>query len=310
MNNTQSLLVVGSVAYDDIETPQSTRKDMLGGSATYFSIAASHLSQPRLVGVVGRDFRNEDRSLLQESGIDTAGLMTNTDGDTFRWGGRYHENMNERTTLYTALNVFETFKPVLPDAYTSSQWVFLGNIDPVLQSDVLTQIQSPRFVALDTMNFWIEGRRSDLLNALKQVNGIIINDEEAHLLTGASSLMAMARGIRALGPTIVIIKRGEHGAVLYHQDTLFFAPAFPVDHVVDPTGAGDTFAGGFMASLSQRGEMSKDHLRRAVIIGSVLASFCVEGFGVERLLDISQAMIRERYQHIQSITSCPDWVDG
>jgi len=306
--STSNLLIVGSVAYDDVETPQAERKDLLGGSATYFSLAASHLSQAiRLVGVVGRDFGDNERSLLKDRGIDMEGLVTDPSGDTFRWGGRYHANMNERSTTYNALNVFEHFKPVLPASYTNSPWLFLGNIDPDLQVDVLNQVTSPKFVALDTMNFWIEGKRESLLKALKQVNGIVINDEEGVLLTGESDWLAMARGVRALGPETVIIKRGADGAILYHNDTLTHFPAFAVQEVVDPTGAGDTFAGGLMASLATAGHVSTESLKEAVMVGTVLASYCVEGFGVERVLSLQPKDIQGRLAQLRDQVSPTQW---
>ncbi len=306
--STSNLLIVGSVAYDDVETPSAVRKDLLGGSATYFSLSASHLTKAvRLVGVVGRDFGTTERSLLEERGIDMEGLITDPSGDTFRWGGRYHANMNDRSTLYTALNVFENFKPVLPASYVNSQWLFLGNIDPDLQVDVLNQVTQPSFVALDTMNFWIEGKRESLLKALKKVNGIVINDEEGLLLTGQTDWLAMARGIRELGPKTVIIKRGKDGAVLYHNDKLTQYPAVTVPEVVDPTGAGDTFAGGLMASLATAGDVSTQSLQQAVMLGTVLASYCVEGFGVERLLTIQPQDIQERLAQLRDKMSPTQW---
>ena len=306
--STSNLLIVGSVAYDDVETPRAERKDLLGGSATYFSLSASHLSQSvRLVGVVGRDFGDTERDLLKNRGIDVEGLVTDETGDTFRWGGRYHANMNDRSTIYTALNVFENFKPVLPASYINSPWVFLGNIDPDLQVDVLNQVTSPTFVALDTMNFWIEGKRESLLKALKKINGIVINDEEGLLLTGETDWLAMARGVRALGPKTVVIKRGADGAILYHNDTLTHCPAFTVKEVVDPTGAGDTFAGGFMASLATAGEVSTASLNEAVMVGTVLASYCVEGFGVERLLSIQTKDIQGRLAQLRDQVSPTQW---
>jgi len=298
------------VAYDDIQTPVADRKDLLGGSATYFSLAASHLAQTlRLVGVVGRDFGSNDRKLFDERGIDTTGLVTDESGDTFRWGGRYHANMNDRSTLYTALNVFEKFKPKLPAAYVDSPWVFLGNIDPNLQSDVLDQMEQASFVALDTMNFWIEGKRAALLQALKRVHAIVINDEEGQLLTGESDWLPMARGVRALGPKTVIIKRGKDGSILFHNDEMIQIPAYPVKQVVDPTGAGDTFAGGFMATLASSGDITAQSLRHAVMMGTVLASFCVEGFGVERILSVQSTDIEQRAAQLGQQMEPPQWTN-
>jgi sugar/nucleoside kinase (ribokinase family) len=303
MNN--SLLVVGSIAYDDVETPLGQRKDLLGGSATYCTLSASSLTAPRLVGVVGRDFRAEDLELFQSRAVDLDGLVHDSAGDTFRWGGCYHANMNDRTTIYTHLNVFETFQPTIPESYLDSRFVFLGNIAPELQLDVLSQINAPEFVALDTMNFWIDSKRDVLEQALSRVQGLIINDEEGLLLTGARSVLAVGRELQAKGPRTVIIKRGEHGALMFHHDELFYVPGFPVESVVDPTGAGDTFAGGFMGFLARTGEITPSTLRQAMVVGSIMASFCVAGFGLERLAQVTLEDVKTRYKHFVTLTQCP-----
>ncbi len=301
----ESLLVVGSVAYDDVETPLGQRKDLLGGSATYFAVSASSLISPQLVGVVGKDFKASDIELLRRHHINLDGLVQDNSGDTFRWGGCYHANMNDRTTIYTHLNVFETFSPTVPEAYEHSTFVFLGNIAPELQLDVLEQIKAPKFVALDTMNFWIDSRRDALLHAIRKVQGLIINDEEGLLLTAARSVLQVGRALQELGPRTVIIKRGEHGALMFHDDDLFFVPGFPVETVVDPTGAGDTFAGGLMGYLARAGEVSPTTLRQAMLVGSIMASFCVAGFGLERLQQVTLDDVKTRYEEFVTLTKCP-----
>ena len=301
-----NVVIVGSVAYDDVETPHGARKDLLGGSATYFSISASRFANARLVGVVGNDFADADRSLLTTHNVDISGMVTDTSGDSFRWGGRYHDNMNDRTTLYTHLNVFERFQPAIPDSYRNEQFVFLGNIDPALQLDVLEQMDGPQFVALDTMNFWIEGpRRTYLDQVLKRVDGLIVNDEEARLLTDGRSILSLGRRLQDLGPRTVIVKRGEHGALLFHGDDIFFVPGYPVEQVIDPTGAGDTFAGGFMGYVARCGDLTLDTMKGAMLCGSIMASFCVEGFGLERLSKLSVTEIKNRCARFEALTRCP-----
>ena len=301
-----NVVIVGSVAYDDVETPHGARKDMLGGSATYFSVSASRFTNARLVGVVGNDFAEHDRKLLTDHEVDISGMVTDTSGDSFRWGGRYHENMNDRTTLYTHLNVFERFQPAIPETYQDERFIFLGNIDPALQLDVLDQMTGPQFVALDTMNFWIEGpRRSYLDQVLKRVDGLIVNDEEAKLLTNGRSILDLGRQLQEIGPRTVIVKRGEHGALLFHGDDIFFTPGYPVEKVIDPTGAGDTFAGGFMGYVARRGDLSIDTMKGAMLCGSVMASFCVEGFGLERISKITTDDIKNRCTQFEALTRCP-----
>lgn len=296
-----SLVVVGSVAYDSVETPLGRRDDMLGGSGTFFSIAASSFTRTSIVAVVGEDFRSDDYELLAGHGVDLDGLVR-APGRTFRWGGRYHEDMNGRDTLFTELNVFETFAPVLSQAQRDAGFVFLGNILPKLQDHVLDQVRSPRFVAADTMNLWISTAKDDLCDVLRRVDALFVNDEEARQLTGKRSVVLAAKEIQALGPSMVVIKRGEHGAMVFNEDDVFYAPAYPLERVVDPTGAGDTFAGAFVGYLAATGDLSGDNVRRAAIVGSLMASFCVEGYGVERLRRIDRASIRERYQGFAELT--------
>ena len=300
-----SLVVVGSVAYDSVRTPFGARDDQLGGSATYFSLAARLWSRPRLVAVVGDDFRDADLDLLERHGVDTEGLQR-APGGTFRWGGVYHDDMIGRDTLYTELNVFETFRPELPETYRDASHVFLGNIHPALQSLVLDQVRAPAFVAVDTMNFWITGARDMLVEVLGRVDAIFLNDEEATQLTGQRSMVRAARAIQALGPRAVVIKRGEHGALLFAEDDVFFAPGFPLEEVHDPTGAGDSFGGGFMGYLASRSDTSSRTLRQAVVVGSVVASFSVQGFGVDPLCTLSREQLTERCGAFAALTAFAD----
>ena len=293
--NKSSLLVVGSVAFDTIESRAGKRVEVLGGAASYFSTAASFLSSPRLVGVVGTDFPEEHTALLQSYGVDVAGLERAA-GRTFRWSGVYSADFLTRTTLDTQLNVFETFRPKLPPAWADSEYLFLANIDPVLQLGVLEQVKKPRFVACDTMNFWIGGKRPELLRLLERVDMLLLNDEEARQLSGEANLPAAARAIRAMGPRSVVIKRGDAGALLFHEGGVFAAPAFPIENVVDPTGAGDSFAGGFMGWLARERDTSPTSIRTAMIMGSVLASFSVEDFSLARFKRLDLTQIRERFQ--------------
>jgi len=282
------------VALDSIETLKERRDEVLGGAASYFAAAASFFAPVRLVGVVGSDFPPAHEELLASFGVNLAGLERAA-GRTFRWTGRYSADFNHRTTLDTQLNVFESFRPKLPSAWTDSPFAFLANIDPELQLDVLSQMERPRFVALDTMNFWIEGRRPELERVLERVDMLLINDEEARLLSRHDSLPSAARAIRALGPRSVVIKRGDAGALLFHEGGVFSAPAFPIETVVDPTGAGDSFAGGFMGWLAHAGTLTPAGVRTALIVGSVVASFCCEEFGLERFRTLTLGEIRERF---------------
>lgn len=287
------LLVVGSVALDSVETSRGRRDEILGGAACYSCYAASFFSPTRLVGVVGTDFPAAHEELLRSHGIDLAGLER-VSGRTFRWAGRYAADFNTRTTLDTQLNVFETFKPKLPTGWGESPFVFLANIDPVLQLEVLMQVKKPRFSACDTMNFWIGGKRAELLRVLERVDMILLNDEEARQLSGQSSLPAAAKLISGMGPKAVVIKRGDAGALLFQGDDVFAAPAFPLDNVVDPTGAGDSFAGGFMGYLARTGDTSPSGVRSALVAGTVLASFCVEDFSLDRFRTLEDASVRAR----------------
>jgi sugar/nucleoside kinase (ribokinase family) len=292
-NSSNPLLVVGSVALDTVETSQGKRDDILGGAASYSCYAASFFAPTRLVGVVGTDFPPAHEDFLRGHGIDLGGLER-VPGRTFRWAGRYAADFNTRTTLDTQLNVFETFKPKLPAAWSESPFVFLANLDPVLQLEVLSQVKRPRFSACDTMNFWISGKRAELLRVLERVDMLLLNDEEARQLSGHSSLPAAAKAISTLGPKAVVIKRGDAGALLFQGDDVFAAPAFPLDNVVDPTGAGDSFAGGFMGYLARTGDLSPAGVRSALVAGTVTASFCVEDFSLDRFRTLDAAAIRAR----------------
>jgi sugar/nucleoside kinase (ribokinase family) len=300
-----SLLVVGSVAFDAVRTVRATVDRMLGGSATYFSIAASYFTPVRVVGVVGDDFEEEHHQILLDHGVCTEGLER-VPGKTFFWSGEYSADMNERRTLDTQLNVFATFHPKLPAHYRQSPYLFLGNIDPELQSLVQSQMESPRLIAGDTMNFWIEGKRKELEKTLRNIHILIINDSEARLLSGEWNLVKAARAIRAMGPRTVLIKRGDNGASVFEDEHIFSVPALPLEEVHDPTGAGDSFAGGFMGYLAA--QAGTDHtipsklMRRAVIYGSVMGSFAVERFGLERLRQLSREEIDARYRAFVHLT--------
>jgi sugar/nucleoside kinase (ribokinase family) len=297
-----SLLVVGSVALDSVETPFGSVTDALGGSATFFSAAASLYCGVQLVGVVGSDFPMGDLAFLERRGVDLTGLAQEA-GESFRWSGVYSFDLNSRETLETRLGVFADFQPKIPDEFRDAEWIFLGNIDPVLQLDVLEQVRSPRFVACDTMNFWIEGKRAELLRLLERVDLVMVNDSEARELSGDYNLLRAARWIQARGPQMVIVKKGEHGAMLFTKDFVFFAPGYPLEEVFDPTGAGDAFAGGFVGYLARAGSSDPVHLRRAMIYGSAMGSFAVEKFGVERLVDLSAREVHERVCKFQELTA-------
>ncbi|MCD4652607.1 sugar kinase [bacterium] len=297
-----SVLIVGSVALDTVETPFGRKNEMLGGSATYFSMAASHFSPVRMVAVVGSDFPRESRDLLQSKSIDLKGLQV-VEGRTFRWSGEYHGSMNEAITKETQLNVFEGFQPVLPKEYLDSKWVFLGNIDPVLQEKVLLQVKNPKLVALDTMNFWIEGARESLLKVLKKIDLLVINEGELSLLSGKSGIPAGVREIVGMGPASLIIKRGEYGSLLFHDNNWFFVPGFPEEAVIDPTGAGDSFAGGFMGSLARMGQLTPQNIRKAMIYGSVAASYNITAFGPWKLAGLTETEIESRFQEFRQLVS-------
>jgi len=297
-----SLLVVGSVALDSIETPFGRVDDALGGSATFFSAAASLLCPVQLVGVVGEDFPVAQLDFLERRGVDLGGLEKRP-GESFRWAGIYNFDLNSRETIETRLGVFADFEPRIPDAFRDARWIFLGNIDPELQLDVLEQVDSPELVVCDTMNYWIEGKRDALLRLLEQVNVLLVNDSEARELSGEYNLLKAARWIQSNGPSMVIVKKGEHGAILFTDGLMFFAPGFPLEEVFDPTGAGDAFAGGFLGYLARVGSTSTDDLRRAVVYGSTLGSFAVERFGVERLIDLTLPEIDERVMRFRALTA-------
>jgi sugar/nucleoside kinase (ribokinase family) len=298
-----SLLVVGSVGIDSIETPFGKVHGVLGGSATYISAAASYFVAPvRLVGVVGGDFPVEHVTFLEDREIDLEGLQVVRNGKTFRWGGRYHYDLNTRDTLFTELNVFEHFDPVIPESFCKTTYVCLGNIDPVLQRRVLEQIEKPRLVVGDTMNFWIAGKRNELLSTLKLMDVLIINETEARQLTEEPNLIKAAKRIIEIGPRIVIIKKGEHGALMVTERTIFVAPAYPLEMIYDPTGAGDSFAGGFIGYVAKADDISDDTLKRAVIYGSTLASFSVERFGLERFKDLTYLEIQDRFREFKELS--------
>ena len=288
-----SVLVVGSVALDSVETPFGKAENVIGGSGTFFSASASHLSPVQLVGVVGDDYPMHQLEPLRARGVDMAGLEQ-TAGHSFRWRGRYRHDLNSAETLETHLGVFSHFSPKIPAQFRSAPFVFLANIDPRLQLDVLRQVEKPKLVACDTMNFWIESRRPELIELITHVDLITLNDGEARQLTDCTNLVKAARWIMERGPSMVIIKKGEHGAFLFKERSIFFAPAYPLEDVFDPTGAGDSFAGGFMGYVARTGDLSDENLRRAVVYGSAMGSFAVERFSVERLLEITPADIASR----------------
>lgn len=298
-----SILVVGSVALDTIETPFGSARNALGGSATYIAAAASYFTAPvRLVGVVGGDFPRSGMDFLEERGIDLDGLEVIASGKTFHWAGRYHYDLNNRDTLATELNVFEQFNPKIPEKYRKSKYVCLGNIDPVLQRRVLEQIEKPRLVICDTMNFWIEGKNAELRKTLESIDVIVLNDSEARLLSREPNLLKAARVIRSMGPAIIIIKKGEHGAMLITEQTIFTAPAYPMENIFDPTGAGDSFAGGFVGWLGKSDDLSEENLKKAVIYGSAMASFCVEKFSVEGLKDLTYLQVQDRFRAFRELS--------
>ncbi len=299
------LLVVGSVAFDSVETPYGKREKILGGSANFFSISASFFTPVRMVGVVGNDFPAKHVEVLNARGVDTEGLQWK-DGETFHWSGWYGDDLNQAHTLDTRLNVFETFSPELPNSYKDSSTIFLANIDPELQLQVLEQVPKPRLVACDTMNFWISGKRQALLKLLKKVDMFVLNEQEIRDLSGEKNLLSAVEWIREQGPQIIVVKLGEYGAMLFTKEATSWAPAFPLEHVRDPTGAGDTFAGGAIGYLSQVDDINESHLRRALAIGSVMASFNVERFSFDNLLQIKPEDIQERYEKLRKMVSFED----
>ena len=298
-----SILVVGSVAYDTVETPQEKRERQLGGSASFFAVAARHIGDVRIVGVVGDDFRQADLDLLVECGADIGGIQ-HAAGPSFHWSGRYHEDLIERDTLATELGVFADFRPEIPASWRQSEYLFLANIHPALQSHVMAGLAEPRLIVLDTMNLWIETTRAELEQVLAKVDVLLLNDSEARLLTGERSLAAAARAIQALGPRRVVVKKGEHGALYFGLDSVLAVPAIILPAVVDPTGAGDSFAGGFVSALAAAGATRDDpdrEFRRAMLAGTATASFCPEGFSVEGLLRMTVADYQERMVTLENM---------
>ncbi len=298
------LVVVGTVAFDAIETPFGKTDKILGGAATYIGLSAANFGvDTGLVSVVGGDFPEEYLKMMQSKGMDVSGIEIVKEGKTFFWSGKYHNDMNTRDTLATELNVLEHFNPVVPEKYKDSNIVMLGNLHPMVQMSVLNQMAvKPKLVVLDTMNFWMDIALNDLHEVIKKVDVITINDEEARQLSGEYSLVNAAKKIHAMGPKYVVIKKGEHGALLFHEGEMFFAPALPLAEVFDPTGAGDTFAGGFTGYLAQTGNVSFENMKNAVIYGSNLASFCVEKFGTERMQSITQEEINQRLHQFKALT--------
>ncbi|MFV0571768.1 MAG: PfkB family carbohydrate kinase [Xanthomarina gelatinilytica] len=298
------LVIVGTVAFDAIETPFGKTDKILGGAATFIGLAASQFNvDTSVVSIVGGDFPQEYLDLLANKNIDISGVEIVKEGKTFFWSGKYHNDMNSRDTLATELNVLADFNPVVPTNYRDSDIVMLGNLHPNVQLSVLEQMNTkPNLVILDTMNFWMDCALTELLNVISKVDVITINDEEARQLTGEYSLVVAAGKIHGMGPKYVVIKKGEHGALLFHKDNVFFAPALPLEEVFDPTGAGDTFAGGFAGYLAKTEDVSFENMKNAVVYGSTLASFCVEKFGTERLTDLKSMEVHQRLQEFKNLT--------
>ncbi len=296
-----SVLVVGTVAFDSIETPSGSVERVLGGSASYFALGASYFAPVRIVGVIGQDFPAEHLDLFSQRGIDLDGLQREK-GDTFHWRGRYHEDINLRDTLELHLNVLAGFEPQLPESYRDAEYVFLGNIYPVMQFEVLNQIRRMKLVVCDTMDHWIRESNEELKKVLTRIEMLVLNDSEARLLSGYNNIVQAARAILRMGPKTVLIKRGEYGVLQFSNSSVFATPAYPLEEVFDPTGAGDSFAGGFMGQLARSSDLSQGGLRRAIVYGSVVASFTVEDFGVKRLTSASLEQIEERYQKFVDLT--------
>jgi sugar/nucleoside kinase (ribokinase family) len=297
-----SILCVGSVALDDLETPFGHAEEVLGGSAVFFSAAASLLTPVQMVGVVGTDYPMDKLRFLEGRGVDLSGIET-APGESFRWKGRYSYDLTERTTIWTQLGVFAHFKPHIPDHFKDTRSVFLGNIDPVLQLDVLEQVRRPDLIACDTMNFWIDGSRDALLTLLQRVHILLVNDGEARQLADTPSLLKAARWIQARGPKWVVVKKGEHGATLFGPSSIFFVPGYPLEKVFDPTGAGDAFAGGFMGYLAWSGGRDEEDFRRAMVYGSALGSYAVEAFGIDRLLNLKVDEVGDRIRQFREMTA-------
>lgn len=299
-----SLLTVGSVAFDAIETPFGKTDKIIGGAGTYISISASYFADyQNIVSVVGEDFPQDTLDMLQGRGVNLEGLQVKQGEKTFFWSGKYHNDMNSRDTLVTELNVLEHFDPIIPDSYQGCEYLMLGNLTPSVQSQVIDRLtERPKMIAMDTMNFWMDIAMNDLKETLKKIDILIINDEEARQLSGEYSLVKAARAILAMGPRYLVIKKGEHGALLFDNDQVFFCPALPLEEVFDPTGAGDTFAGGFMGFIASTGDTSFENMKRAVVAGSAMASFCVEKFGTERLENLTKEEIDQRVEKFVALT--------
>ena len=298
-------LIVGTVAFDAIETPYGKTDKIIGGAATYISLAASFFTDKlNLVSVVGGDFPKSAIKMLENHNVDTKGLQIKENEKTFFWSGKYHNNMNSRDTVETQLNVLETFDPIVPKEFSSSDFLMLGNLVPSVQQKVLDQMsQRPKLIVLDTMNFWMDNCLDDLLEALKNVDVLTINDEEAQQLSGENNLITAAKKIKTMGPKYLVIKKGEHGALLFGENKMFYAPAMPLENVFDPTGAGDSFAGGFIGYLSKSNDLTFENMKAAVIYGSVMASFCVEKFGTEKLTEITQEDVKRRAEEFVNLSS-------
>ncbi len=300
-----SLVNVGTVAFDAIETPFGKTDKIIGGACTYISLAASYFTkQAKIVSVVGEDFPQEVLDMFKEKDIITEGLQVKKGEKTFFWSGKYHNDMNSRDTLDTQLNVLESFDPIIPESYQDCEYLMLGNLTPATQLKVIQRLKNrPKLIVLDTMNFWMEVAMDDLKKVIQEVDVLTINDEEARLLSGEYSLRKAARKILTMGPSTLIIKKGEHGALLFNEEKVFFAPALPLEEVFDPTGAGDTFAGGFIGHLAATGDLSWENMKNAIIMGSALASFTVEKFGIERLRDLTMEEIADRINEFAELTN-------
>jgi len=299
-----SLIVVGSMAFDAIETPFGKSEKIVGGAATYIAWSASNFTRPvKQISVVGGDFYKEEMKMLEARGVIMEGVQVKENEKSFFWSGRYHLDMNTRDTLETQLNVLGSFRPVVPDSYQDCEFLMLGNLLPSVQLSVINQLKNkPKLVVLDTMNFWMDTAMADLEKVLKKIDVLLVNDAEARQLSGQYSLVSAARDIMAMGPKYLIIKKGEHGALLFHEDKVFFAPALPLEVVFDPTGAGDTFAGGFIGHIARTKDISFENMKSAIIIGSAMASFCVEKFGTTRLKELKREDIDDRIRRFQELT--------
>jgi len=304
------LLIVGTVAFDAIETPFGKTDKILGGAATYIGLSAANFDiESAVVSVVGEDFPQEYLDLLKKNNINIEGVEIVKGGKTFFWSGKYHNDLNTRDTLDTQLNVLADFDPVVPESHKDAEFVMLGNLHPLVQLSVLEQVKNPKLVVLDTMNFWMDNALEDLMKVIEKVDVITINDEEARQLSGEYSLVKAARKIEEMGPKYVVIKKGEHGALLFHNDEIFFAPALPLEEVFDPTGAGDTFAGGFIGYLAKTGDISFENMKSAIIYGSNLASFCVEKFGTERMQSLTGDQMDKRLDQFKKLTQFETQLD-